>query len=115
MKIACMLVALAFANAASAQTTYYINGWVNGVSGGQAQIGDGLPLPIQPNRTTGMGPIGTKAMFPAKLLINAEESARQQGAHDQTAAHYAYLTTQMARIAQQRAQEQVATTRIKAG
>jgi outer membrane protein OmpA-like peptidoglycan-associated protein len=50
-----------------------------------------------------------------KLLINAESSAKQNGAKDQTASHYAYLAAQMARIAQQRAQEQVATTRIKAG
>jgi outer membrane protein OmpA-like peptidoglycan-associated protein len=50
-----------------------------------------------------------------KLLVNAEESARQKGAHDQTASHYAYLSTQMARIAQQRAQEQVAITHLKAG
>ena len=50
-----------------------------------------------------------------KLLVNAEGSAKEKGAKDQTAAHYAYLTTQMARIAQQRAQEQVATARIKAG
>jgi hypothetical protein len=50
-----------------------------------------------------------------KLLVNAEESATQKGADDQTASHYAYLTTQMARIAQQRAQEQVAITRIKFG
>ncbi|MEO8017492.1 MAG: OmpA family protein [Pseudomonadota bacterium] len=50
-----------------------------------------------------------------KLLINAESSAKQKGAKDKTAAHYAYLTTQMARIAEQRAQEQVATARIKSG
>jgi outer membrane protein OmpA-like peptidoglycan-associated protein len=50
-----------------------------------------------------------------KLLANAESSAKEKGANDKTASHYAYLTTQMARIAQQRAQEQVATTRIKAG
>ena len=50
-----------------------------------------------------------------KLLINAEASAKEKGANDKTASHYAYLTTQMARIAQQRAQEQVAITRIKAG
>jgi outer membrane protein OmpA-like peptidoglycan-associated protein len=50
-----------------------------------------------------------------KLLINAEGAAKEKGAKDTTAAHYAYLTTQMARIAQQRAQEQVATTRIKSG
>jgi outer membrane protein OmpA-like peptidoglycan-associated protein len=50
-----------------------------------------------------------------KLLVNAESSAKEKGAKDKTAAHYAYLTTQMARIAQQRAQEQVAITHIKAG
>jgi outer membrane protein OmpA-like peptidoglycan-associated protein len=50
-----------------------------------------------------------------KLLINAEGSAKQHGANDATAAHYAYLATQMARIAGQRAHEQVAVTRIKAG
>jgi len=50
-----------------------------------------------------------------KLLVNAEGSAKEKGAKDQTAAHYAYLTTQMAHIAQQRAQEQVAMAHIKAG
>jgi outer membrane protein OmpA-like peptidoglycan-associated protein len=50
-----------------------------------------------------------------KLLLNAEGSAKEKGAKDKTAAHYAYLTTQMSRIAQQRAQEQAAITRIKAG
>ncbi|MEJ0084207.1 MAG: OmpA family protein [Pseudomonadota bacterium] len=50
-----------------------------------------------------------------KLLINAEGSAKEHGANDKNAAHYAYLATQMARIAAQRAQEQVATARIKAG
>ena len=50
-----------------------------------------------------------------KLLINAEGAAKENGAKDTTAAHYAYLTTQMARIAQQRAQEQVATARVKSG
>ena len=50
-----------------------------------------------------------------KLLISAESSASENGAKDKTASHYAYLTTQMARIAQQRTQEQVAITRIKAG
>jgi len=49
------------------------------------------------------------------LLSNAEGSAKQHGADDQTAAHYAYLATQMARIAGQRAHEQIATARIKAG
>ena len=65
LRIACMLVALSFASTmASAQTYYSIT-----AGGGQAQIGDGLPLPIQPNKTVGMGPIGTKSMFPTKLLI----------------------------------------------
>jgi outer membrane protein OmpA-like peptidoglycan-associated protein len=50
-----------------------------------------------------------------KLLINAESTAKDKGAKDKTAAHYAYLATQMARIAQQRAQEQVATAQVKAG
>jgi outer membrane protein OmpA-like peptidoglycan-associated protein len=50
-----------------------------------------------------------------KLLLNAEGVARQKGAKDESAAHYAYLTTQMARIAEQRAQEQVGIARIKAG
>jgi outer membrane protein OmpA-like peptidoglycan-associated protein len=44
-----------------------------------------------------------------KLLMNAE------GAPSRTAAHYAYLATQLARIAEQRAHEQVATERIQAG
>lgn len=50
-----------------------------------------------------------------KLLINAEGAAKEKGAKDKAAAHYAYLATQMARISQQRAQEQVATARVKAG
>jgi len=65
LRIACMLVALSFASTmASAQTYYSITG-----GGGQAQIGDGLPLPIQVNKTTMGGAIGTKGMFPTKLLI----------------------------------------------
>jgi len=50
-----------------------------------------------------------------KLLINAEGSAKDKGATSTVASHYAYLATQMARIAEQRAHEQVATARIKAG
>jgi outer membrane protein OmpA-like peptidoglycan-associated protein len=50
-----------------------------------------------------------------KLLINAEGAAKQKGADDKVSAHYAYLATQMARISEQRAHEQVATERIKAG
>jgi outer membrane protein OmpA-like peptidoglycan-associated protein len=49
------------------------------------------------------------------LLVNAEGAAKEKGANDKTAAHYAYLATQHAHIAEQRAQEQVATARIKAG
>src|SRR5690349_15118559 len=50
-----------------------------------------------------------------KLLINAEGSAKDKGPTSPGASHYAYLATQMARIAQQRAQEQVAVARIKSG
>jgi outer membrane protein OmpA-like peptidoglycan-associated protein len=50
-----------------------------------------------------------------KLLINAEGSAKEHGANDASASHYAYLATQMAHVAEQRAQEQVATARIKSG
>ena len=50
-----------------------------------------------------------------KLLINAEGAAKEKGAKDKTSSHYAYLATQMARISQQRAHEQVATARVKAG
>jgi outer membrane protein OmpA-like peptidoglycan-associated protein len=50
-----------------------------------------------------------------KLLVNAEGAAKEKGAKDKATAHYAYLATQMARISQQRAQEQVATARVKAG
>ena len=50
-----------------------------------------------------------------KLLINAEGSAKEHGANDKNASHYAYLATQMAHVAEQRAQEQVATARIKSG
>jgi len=50
-----------------------------------------------------------------KLLINADASVKEHGANDKTANHYAYLATQMAHIAEQRAQEQVATARIMSG
>ncbi len=50
-----------------------------------------------------------------KLLANAESSAKDKGAKDPVATHYAYLTTQLARIAEQRALEQAAMVRIKAG
>jgi outer membrane protein OmpA-like peptidoglycan-associated protein len=49
------------------------------------------------------------------LLTNAEGAAGERGANDASASHYAYLATQMARVAEQRAQEQVAVARIKAG
>jgi outer membrane protein OmpA-like peptidoglycan-associated protein len=50
-----------------------------------------------------------------KLLTNAQGSAEENGVKDPSTAHYAYLATQMARIAEQRAHEQVATARVKAG
>lgn len=50
-----------------------------------------------------------------KLLINAESAAKERGANDKVASHYAYLATQMARIAAQRSNEQQAMARIKAG
>jgi outer membrane protein OmpA-like peptidoglycan-associated protein len=50
-----------------------------------------------------------------KLLINAEGAAKEKGATNVNASHYAYLATQTARVAEQRAHEQVAVTRIKAG
>jgi outer membrane protein OmpA-like peptidoglycan-associated protein len=50
-----------------------------------------------------------------KLLVNAEGAAKEKGANDKVTVHYAYLAKQMARVAEQRAQAQVATARIKAG
>jgi outer membrane protein OmpA-like peptidoglycan-associated protein len=50
-----------------------------------------------------------------KLLLNAEGSAEERGANDKVASHYAYLATQVARISEQRAHEQAAMVRIKAG
>jgi outer membrane protein OmpA-like peptidoglycan-associated protein len=50
-----------------------------------------------------------------KLLINAEGSAKDKGATDPVTSHYAYLATQMARIAEQRSHEQVAMARIREG
>ena len=58
-RAACMLVALGFTAAAQAQTTYY--SVTSG--GGQAQIGGGLPLPIQP-----ASPAYTGTMFPPLLI-----------------------------------------------
>ncbi len=50
-----------------------------------------------------------------KLLVNAEGAAKQNGASGKSTAHYSYLATQMARIAEQRAHQQVATAQVKAG
>ncbi|HYJ40784.1 MAG TPA: OmpA family protein [Steroidobacteraceae bacterium] len=50
-----------------------------------------------------------------KLLVDAERAAGEKAEGGKTASHYAYLTTQMVRIAQQRAQEQVAITHLRAG
>jgi outer membrane protein OmpA-like peptidoglycan-associated protein len=49
------------------------------------------------------------------LLANAEGNAKAKGIKDPGTAHYAYLATQTSKIAQQRAHEQVATARVKAG
>ncbi len=50
-----------------------------------------------------------------KLLTNAEGSAEEKGADDEITSHYAYLATQLARIAEQRANERVAVERVKQG
>jgi len=50
-----------------------------------------------------------------KLLVNAEGSYKEKGGRDAVGQHYAYLATQMAHIAEQRAHEQVAMERIKSG
>jgi outer membrane protein OmpA-like peptidoglycan-associated protein len=49
------------------------------------------------------------------LLLNAEGAAKEHGATHKTTSHYAYLATQTARIAEQRANEQLAIARVKAG
>ena len=50
-----------------------------------------------------------------QFLTNAEGVAKEKGAASVDASHYAYLATQTAHIAEQRAHEQVAVERIKAG
>jgi len=50
-----------------------------------------------------------------KMLTNAESSVKSKGAADKEGTHYAYLATQLAHIAEQRAHEQVALARIKQG
>jgi outer membrane protein OmpA-like peptidoglycan-associated protein len=49
------------------------------------------------------------------LLVNAESNLKSKGARDVNTAHYAYLATQMAHIAEQRAHEQIALERVKSG
>jgi outer membrane protein OmpA-like peptidoglycan-associated protein len=49
------------------------------------------------------------------LLTNAEGAAKEHGATHPMATHYAYLATQTARIAEQRARQQVAIASVKAG
>lgn len=49
------------------------------------------------------------------FLANAEGAAKSRGANDKSVAHYAYLATQIAHVAEQRAQEQAAVARIKSG
>jgi hypothetical protein len=72
-----LLVALTVASAAQAGTKYYS---VNG-GGGQAQIGDGLPIPAQDQYSSmggknfTNGPIGTFTNFPPLLIpINKDKS-----------------------------------------
>ena len=50
-----------------------------------------------------------------QLLTNAEGAAKENGAAGTDASHYAYMATQTAHIAEQRAHEQVAMERVKAG
>jgi outer membrane protein OmpA-like peptidoglycan-associated protein len=50
-----------------------------------------------------------------KLLVNAQGAANQKGPNDKITVQYAYLATQMARIAEQHAHEQVAMARVKQG
>jgi hypothetical protein len=75
----CPLLALAFAVASSAQTYYSVTG-----GGGQLQIGNGLPVPIQPYFTYFGAPIGTKSKFPPLLIsVNpdpAKALVKQTGA-----------------------------------
>jgi hypothetical protein len=66
-----MLVAIGFAGAANAAY------WTITAGGGQAQIGDGLPLPIQVNKTTMGGPLGTGTMFPPLLIPVNPNPAKQ--------------------------------------
>lgn len=49
------------------------------------------------------------------LLASAESAGQDGGSERRAAAHYAYLATQTARIAEQRAQQQLAAARIEAG
>ena len=74
-RIVCLLVAIGFAGAVNAQTYYSITG-----GGGQAQIGSGLPLPIQVNKTPMGGPICTGMMFPPLLIpVNPSGLVKQTG------------------------------------
>jgi hypothetical protein len=84
VRIACLLVALGWAATAHAQAWYSISS-NPADSGGQAQIGGGLPLPIQlatssmgGTMSTG-GAIGTGMNFPP-LLIPVGKAAVQQTA-----------------------------------
>jgi hypothetical protein len=56
-------ITLVTASASSAQNYYSVTG-----GGGQTQIGDGLPLPIQVNRTPMGSPIGTGTIQPPLLI-----------------------------------------------
>jgi hypothetical protein len=64
-------IALVTASVSSAQTYYSITG-----GGGQFQIGDGLPLPIQPFFTYFGAPIGTMTKFPPLLIPVNKDPAK---------------------------------------
>jgi hypothetical protein len=68
LPLLCVLVALGWSSTSFAQGggTYSVDAG----SGGQAQIGDGLPIPIQLATTGGtmMNPIGTGTVFPPLLV-----------------------------------------------
>jgi hypothetical protein len=74
LRIASLLLVLGWAGTVQAQSYYSVTG-----GGGQAQIGVGLPLPIQPATTggTAMNPVGTGTVFPPLLIpLNANASKR---------------------------------------
>jgi hypothetical protein len=68
-----ILVLLFAAPSASAQSVYFDVA----SGGGQFQIGDALPLPLQHPRTAMGGPIGTTQMFPPLLIPVSPDPAKR--------------------------------------